>query len=178
MRIISGKYKGKKIIPPNGFNSRPTTDYAKESLFNILENRIDFKSVRVLDLFSGTGSISLEFLSRGCIELVAVEKNKRYTLHLIKQFELLFPEKTKVISTDVFSFCKKADLDYDIIFADPPFAEKKLKELPKIILENSSLYKNAFIIIEHPAEFDFKNFEYFTETRKYGHIHFSFFKKT
>lgn len=178
MRIIKGKYKGKKIIPPKGFHGRPTTDFAKESLFNILENTLEIESARVLDLFCGTGNLSLEFLSRGCSELTAVEINKSYSAHLRNQFKILFPERTKVISADVFTFCRHTDLNFDIIFADPPFSENKIMNLPEIIFNNTSLNENAIIIIEHPIEIVFKNHENFKETRKYGHVHFSFFKKT
>jgi len=177
MRIIRGIYKGKRITPPKGFHSRPTTDFAKESLFNILEYDFDLSAVRVLDLFTGTGSISLEFLSRGCKALTAVEKNKYYAFHIKNQFDLLFPGRANMIINDAFRFCKHAELDYDIIFADPPFKETKTVNLPDIILRNSSLNTEALIIIEHPKEIDFKDHIYFKEMRKYGDVHFSLFKK-
>lgn len=177
MRIIRGIYKGRKIIPPKGFNARPTTDFAKESLFNILDNLYDFETLHVLDLFSGTGNISFEFLSRGCELLTAVEKNKRYAAHIKNQFYELFPEKAKIINSDAFIFAKKSNLDYDIIFADPPFNEKRIAILPLLLLGNNSLRENSLIVIEHPSEIKFTEFEAFQESRKYGHVHFSFFKK-
>lgn len=178
MRIIRGKYKGKIILPPNGFNSRPTTDYAKESLFNILENRINIQKLRVLDLFSGSGNISFEFLSRACEEVVSVEINKKYSDHIKKQISQLFPVKGKVICTDAFKYCRKSNLDFDLIFADPPFDHKNLKTIPGLILNNESLKKNALIIIEHPNEINFSEHPGYIEARRYGNISFSFFKKT
>lgn len=177
MRIIRGKYKGKIISPPKGFNSRPTTDFAKESLFNILENKLDIPKLRVLDLFSGSGNISLEFLSRDCIDVVSIEINKKYSDHIKKQVSELFPLKGKVICTDAFRFCEKSNLDFDLIFADPPFDHKDLKTIPDLILNNESLNKDVLIILEHPGKINFCEHTNFIEERKYGNIVFSFFRK-
>ncbi|MCD4794484.1 MAG: 16S rRNA (guanine(966)-N(2))-methyltransferase RsmD [Bacteroidales bacterium] len=177
MRIIRGKYKGKIISPPKGFNSRPTTDYAKESLFNIIESRVNIQSLRVLDIFSGSGNISFEFLSRECKEVVSVENNKKYSDHIRKQISQLFPKKGKVICTDAFKFCQKSDLDFDIIFADPPFNHKDIKTIPDLILNNKSLNNKALIIVEHPNEINFSEHSNYIETRRYGNISFSFFQK-
>ena len=177
MRIIRGRYKGKIISPPKGFNSRPTTDYAKESLFNILENKLDIQNLRVLDLFSGSGNISFEFLSRSCENVVSIEINKNYSDHIKKQVSELFPLKGKVICTDAFKFCEKSNLDFDLIFADPPFDHKDLKIIPDLILNNESLNKDVLIIIEHPRKINFSEHVNFIEERRYGNITFSFFQK-
>jgi len=177
MRIIRGKYKGKRINPPKGFKSRPTTDYAKESIFNIIENTLNINELKVLDLFSGSGNISLEFLSRGCKELTAVEIKRNYSFHIKKLFEELFPENSEVITGDVFNYIKKNILHYDLIFADPPFEHNLILELPDLILNNKSLIESALIIIEHPANVDFKHHSAFKDTRRYGNVNFSFFRK-
>ncbi len=177
MRIIRGKYKGKKIFPPKGFKARPTTDFAKESLFNILDNNYNLKDINVLDLFSGTGSISLEFLSEGCKSVTAVDISRIYTKHINEQFEQLFPSKGTVICTDVFKFCKKQNLNYDIIFADPPFQDEKLNELPGLIFSNPSIKDSFLFILEHSKKNNFSGYDFFKESRKYGNIIFSFFEK-
>jgi 16S rRNA (guanine(966)-N(2))-methyltransferase RsmD len=177
MRIISGIHKGRRINPPKGFNSRPTTDFAKESLFNILENKFNFSGIRVLDLFSGSGNISLEFLSRGCIDVEAVELNNKNTLHIKKMFSELFPGKGVVIKADVYNFCNKNNLsEFEIIFADAPYNDMKVKTLPELIFRNESLSK-AFLIIEHSDYVNFSDHIFFIETRRYGNVNFTFFKK-
>jgi len=177
MRIIRGKYKGRKLLPPKEFKARPTTDFAKESLFNILENNDYLKEAIVLDLFSGTGSISLEFLSEGCKNITAVDINRTYTLHIKKQFDEMFPSKGNVVCTDVFKFCKKQKLNYDIIFADPPFQNENINELPKLIFNNPGLKDHVLFVLEHSKKYDFSSYEFFKESRKYGNIIFSFFEK-
>ena len=177
MRIIRGKYKGKLISPPKGFTSRPTTDFAKESLFNILENKFDIHKLRVLDLFSGSGNISLEFLSRACKEIVSIEINKRYSDHIRSLVSQLFPLKGKVICTDAFKFCERTNLDFDLIFADPPFDHNDIQLIPDLILNNKSLKESVLIIIEHSDKINFTEHPNFIEERKYGNIVFSFFQK-
>ncbi|NPA67902.1 MAG: methyltransferase [Chlorobi bacterium] len=177
MRIIRGQLKGRKIFPPKGFDARPTTDFAKESLFNILGNIYDFGNADILDLFSGSGNISMEFLSEGCKSITAVELNRRYAEHIKKQFAEMFPGKGSVICADVFRFCKKRDLHYDIIFADPPFKDKRIAVLPDLIFSNPGIKDDLLFVLEHPKYFDFSGHEFFKEHRKYGNIHFSFFEK-
>jgi len=177
MRIIRGKYKGRKILLPKGFKARPTTDFAKESLFNILANNYHLQDANVLDLFAGTGSISLEFLSEGCKRITAVDISRGYTQHIKKQFEDMFPLKGTVLCTDVFKFCGKQALDYDIIFADPPFQSEKITELPDLIFNNPTVKQSFLFILEHSKKHDFSEYDYFKESRKYGNIIFSFFEK-
>ncbi len=177
MRIIRGSQKGRKIYPPKDFNSRPTTDFAKESLFNILENIYYFDKLTALDLFSGTGNISLEFLSRGCERLTSVELNKKNCIHIENQIEELFPiASSDVINSDVYEFCKHAGLNYKVIFADPPFSDEKIYLLPRLIFNNESVIDTLFIL-EHSAKNDFKDSLYFKETRRYGNVNFTFFEK-
>ncbi len=178
MRIIRGKFKGKKIYPPKNFKARPTTDFAKEALFNILNSNYDITRSDVLDLFAGTGNISLEFLSEGCKSITAVEISKYYTSHIKKMFDEMFPLKGNVICADALSYAETENLNYDVIFADPPFNYEKIKELPKIILRNPTVKNNVLLILEHSKKNDFSDYEYFKESRKYGNIRFSFFKKS
>ena len=178
MRIIRGEYKGHKILTPKGFKGRPTTDFAKEALFNILSNNYNIKNSDVLDLFSGTGNISLEFLSEGCKSITAIDINKSYTSHIRKIFEKMFPEKTKVITADVFKYCKNQNLNFDIIFADPPYENTdKINILPDIIFNNSSIKENLLFILEHSKKNDFTEHPHFKESRKYGNVRFTFFEK-
>ncbi len=176
MRIIRGCQKGRKILPPKNFNSRPTTDFAKESLFNILENKYNLENLKVLDLFSGTGNISLEFLSRGSKEVTSVEIRKKNCLHIKTQINSLFTGKGNVIISDVYKFCEKTTHEVDLIFADPPFEDKKIHKLPELIFNNEALQKAVFIL-EHSAKNDFSTNKYFEERRKYGNINFTFFIK-
>lgn len=176
MRIISGSNRGRKIFPPKNFNSRPTTDFAKESLFNILNNIFHFDKLSVLDLFSGTGNISLEFLSRGCKRLLAVDSNKNNCTHIETQFKKLSTGNPEVINVDVYEYCKSADLSYKIIFADPPFSDPQIKDLPDLIFNNETA-KETLFVLEHSAKNNFKASPYFKETRRYGNVNFTFFEK-
>jgi 16S rRNA (guanine966-N2)-methyltransferase len=178
MRIIGGIHRGRKFNPPSFYKARPTTDFAKESLFNILTNRIDLEGKEVLDLFSGTGSISYEFISRECGRVCAVDSNPRYLAFIKKTAEELHPE-SKIIQTikaDVFIFLKKAVLDYDLIFADPPYDLLHLEKIPDLIFANKSLRKNAIVVVEHSASANFTKHAHFEEHRKYGSVNFSFFR--
>jgi len=177
MRIVGGLHKGRRFNPPKFFKARPTTDFAKESLFNLIDNRIDLEDRKVLDLFSGTGSISYEFISRGCNYVMAVDVNARYLSFIEKTAKTLEPER-KILRTykgNAFSILKKMDLDYDLIFADPPYDIPNLEILPDLIFENKSLKENCIVIIEHSSQNDFSNHPRFQEKRHYGKVNFSFF---
>ena len=174
MRIISGKYRGRHIQAPKSLNLRPTTDLAKESLFNILNNRIYFEEVKVLDLFAGTGNISYEFVSRGCVDVTCVEQNYR-SIKFIKEIKnLLQLDALKIVQSDVLLFLKHAS-KYDIIFADPPYDFGKYPELVELIIEKNILNEEGLLIIEHPRDIVLSAFPGFMETRRYGKVHFSFF---
>lgn len=183
MRIIGGYLKGKTINPPAGFRARPTTDFAKEGLFNVLENEFDFPACRVLDLFSGTGSISCEFASRGVPEIYSVEMNPLNAGFIRKSIVSLKIKGVRVVRHNVFDFIDVCKLDFDIIFADPPYALKGLDTIPDCVFaknENeagvSMLREGGVLILEHPADYSFENHPKFFREKKYGNVHFSFFR--
>ena len=176
MRIISGKYRGKHIHPPRGFRARPTTDFAKESLFNILLNWYDLDEVEGLDLFAGTGSISYEFASRGARQVTAIERDPVHQAFIRKTCAQLGADQVSVIRADVFRFLKKASQHYDIIFADPPFSHPGLKELPDAVFSGDFLSKGGIFILEHPGDYSFNAHPHFLEIRKYGGVNFTFFR--
>ena len=175
MRIIAGKYKGLSIPLPKGGDIRPTTDRAKEALFSILTHSYDFDSIRVLDLFSGSGNVSFEFASRGCLAVQAVEKNKR----VAKQAQLFARNKDiseiKFNSADVFGFIKRCDETFDIIFADPPYHLHSITNLPDLINEKGLLNPEGILIIEHESKLQW-NSPFLSETRPYGQSVFSMFQ--
>jgi 16S rRNA (guanine966-N2)-methyltransferase len=175
MRIISGKHKGRKINPPNNLPVRPTTDFAKEGLFNYLNNKIDFEGIKVLDLFSGTGNITLEFASRGAGEIISVDADIKCAAFLKKTASEFKEESIRVVNQDVFrylGFCKEK---FDLIFADPPYELNNAELLPKIIFEAGLLENDGFFILEHPESRNFEQHPNFVEQRSYGKVNFSFF---
>ncbi len=176
MRIISGKYKGRRIVAPKNLPVRPTTDLAKESLFNILNNYYHFDELRVLDLFSGTGGISYEFASRGAETITCVDIDFG-CIKFIKQTSDTFDFPINAIKTDVFSFLEKNKSEYDVIFADPPynFTQNQFDKIPKIIFENELLAPGGMLVIEHSPHTNLEEIEYFSHSKKYGSSVFSFF---
>lgn len=176
MRVISGKYGGRQIKPPGNFRARPTTDLAKEGLFNILSNYIDFEGICVLDLFAGTGGIGLEFISRGAASCDMVEKNFRHYKFICSVIEKLNITNVKPVKDDVFKFLLKNNKTYDIIFADPPYDLKNLEKLPELVSSARLLNTLGWFILEHSGEFNFSNKPGFKNLRKYGSVHFSFFQ--
>ena len=178
MRIISGIYGRRRISPPKKLPVRPTTDLAKESLFNILHHRIDWHEKTALDLFSGTGAISYELISRGCKQVIAVEQNFQCVKFIKSTSEGFQMEGLKVMRSDAFRFIKTSALKFDFIFADPPYALKDIDQISELIVENDLLAENGWMVIEHPKEIDFSEQALFYEHRKYGAVNFSFFSKT
>ena len=176
MRIISGSHSRRIISPPKNLPVRPTTDMAKESLFNILNNKIDFHDQTALDLFSGTGAISYEFVSRGCSEVIAIEKNFRCIKFIKETAEVFGMNQIKAICTDVFKYIKTTSRSFDLIFADPPYALAGIEDISKLVIENKLLNPDGWLIVEHPREVDLSKQKYFQEHRKYGRVNFSFFK--
>ncbi|MDR0661229.1 MAG: RsmD family RNA methyltransferase [Prevotellaceae bacterium] len=176
MRIISGKYRGKHILPPAGFNVRPTTDFAKESLFNILTNSYDFEEIRVLDLFSGTGGISYEFASRRCPAIDAIEINPQHVAFIKRMAKELKFDQLHVIRNDAFKFLDFCKATYDIIFADPPYVFDSLEPIPNIVFTRNLLNKDGMLIVEHSDNNDFSTDSHFIDRRHYGGVNFSFFK--
>jgi 16S rRNA (guanine966-N2)-methyltransferase len=175
LRIISGKYRGRRINPPANFKARPTTDYARESLFNILANRIDFETLCVLDLFSGTGSISFEFASRGAEVVHLVEKDSRHISFIKRMADEMKFENIKPIHIDVRAYLKTCKFKYDIVFADPPYDLVWLDTLPDLVTSSGVIRKDGIFILEHPKDLSFSSHKFFFEHRNYGSVNFSFF---
>lgn len=175
MRIVGGEYKGRILKPGKKFKARPTTDIAKESLFNILENRYDISQLKVLDLFSGTGSISYEFASRGCENIVLVEQDFTHYNFIRKVISELDIHSIKPIRSDVFKFIERYYSPFDLIFADPPYELKILGKIPELIITSKVFHKDSILILEHPKNYDFSKHSQFKELRRYGNVHFSFF---
>lgn len=178
MRIISGKNKGKRLVAPSKLPVRPTTDFAKESLFNILNNHFYFDEVSVLDLFSGTGNISYEFASRGCTDITAVDMHLGCTQFIEKiSNELDF--NIRVIKSDVYLFLSKNTTTYDIIFADPPyqFPLTSFEQIVSVVFQKNILSDDGLLIIEHSAHTDLEHLPNFGYCKKYGGNKFSFFIK-
>ena len=177
MRIVGGALKGRTIMPPAGYQARPTTDFAKEGLFNTLTNEVDFSEVSVLDLFSGTGSISYEFASRGCYDIVAVEMNPANVAFIKKTVASLKLEgSVQVVHHNVFDFLGICTKKFDIVFADPPYAIEGLDTIPDKVFASGALKEGGLLILEHPGTFSFKEDGRFLKERKYGNVHFSYFR--
>ena len=176
MRIISGTYRGRRLSPPKNITARPTTDFAKESLFNLLNNRMDFEGIDVLDLFAGTGGIGIECISRGAREVTAVELAHVQQNWIIQCCKQLGIHNLSLIRGDVFKFIASCGIMYDFIFADPPYALDKLANLPDLIFERGMLKENGWFVLEHGKDHCFDNHPRWVETRQYGSVHFSFFR--
>jgi 16S rRNA (guanine(966)-N(2))-methyltransferase RsmD len=177
MRIIGGVLKGLRLNPPKNLPVRPTTDLAKEALFNILLNKIEFQGIKVLDLFSGTGNISLEFASRGAAQVTSVDRSihcVNYLKDTARQHQL---EQIKTYKADVFKYLQMETEQYDLIFADPPYELNQIPELPKIIFNKNLLLPGGLLIVEHQSMQNLSNHPAFVEQRKYGYVSFSFFEK-
>ncbi|MCB0458130.1 MAG: RsmD family RNA methyltransferase [Flavobacteriaceae bacterium] len=176
MRIISGIHKGRKITPPKGLPVRPTTDFAKEGLFNILRNRVSFSSIKALDLFAGTGNISFELASRGVTKITAVDADFGCIKFIKKTSEELTLPIT-ALKMDVYKYLEAQNESFDFIFADPPylFQIEKLQEIVQKVRENLLLKEEGFLVLEHSKSIDLSQVLGFTESRKYGDSVFSFF---
>lgn len=175
MRITNGSLSGRKPVIPKNLRARPTTDMARVALFNILRNRIDFESVRVLDLFSGTGSISFEFASLGCPYILAVEWDRVHCEAIRNNLKLLDIHTIQLYQTDVFSFLSRNQDSFDLIFADPPYDHKHLEELPGLVFSSPLLRESGLFILEHGPDRSFNDHPKWKETRVYGKVHFTFF---
>ena len=177
MRIICGAYKGKTIVRDNRLTVRPTTDFAKEGLFNILSNRFDMSLFDVLDLFSGSGSISYEFASRGCGEIHAVEIDPRHVAFIRATAAKLGIRQMRVIRDDVFHFLSICKARYNIVFADPPYDFPRINEIPDLVFGYDLLKPDGILILEHSKRNSFTGHDYLFDHRKYGNVHFSFFRR-
>ena len=180
MRIISGKFKGRRFDPPIGkWPTRPTMDFTREALFNVLNNRIDLVDISVLDIFGGTGSVSFEFISRGASNVTYVDSFYKATV-FVKQFatELDVSHQMIVYKSDVLSFLKKTKENYDLIFCDPPYKYKYYNEVLQLIYDRKLLNADGLLILEHDAGNNFENHAQFIEARSYGESKFSFLSGT
>ena len=176
MRIIGGTYKGRQIHPPANLHARPTTDFAKEGLFNVLDNHIDLEGKRVLELFSGSGSIGLEFVSRGVQSVTGLEWDAVNAAFIRKTLQLLKITNYQVLKADVFKFLASGGMAYDIVFADPPYANERLAELPSLILDGGYLADGGLFILEHGRTHHFDTHPRFVAERHWGNVHFSLFR--
>lgn len=175
MRIIGGRLRGKTVDPPAGYRARPTTDFAREGLFNVLDNEYDFDGLSVLDLFGGTGAISYEFASRGagsiyCVEML--QQNAEFIRNCARRLGL---DNVRVIRHNVFDFLEICKVKFDIVFADPPYALEGVDALPQKILSGGLLHPGGYFILEHSGDHSFTLDERFVKEKKYGNVHFSFF---
>lgn len=177
MRVITGKYKGRHFDVPRTFKARPTTDFAKENLFNVLNGYIDWSdSPKALDLFAGTGSITLELLSRGCTRVVSIEKDPLHCRFIQGFLDKLQETNATVVRGDVFKYISTCRDRFDIIFADPPYILKEIPELPDMILARQMLAPEGLLVVEHGKDHDFANHPRFIGHRAYGSVNFSFFR--
>ena len=177
MRIVSGTHKSKRIYAPKTLPVRPTTDMAKESLFNILNNDYYFDEIRVLDLFSGTGNISYEFASRGTQQILSVDQNLNCIRFIQKTAEELGFKAITTLKADVFEFVTKHKQEYDVIFADAPYDIEGLESVIENIFKHDLLANNGVLILEHPKEQDFSELPNYINKRRYGNVNFSFFER-
>ena len=180
MRIITGKYKGRRFDIPRSFKARPTTDFAKENIFNVLTGYLDFEGATALDLFSGTGSITLELVSRGCSQVVSVEMDRdhhRFITECLKKLEHTGGSPHVLpLRGDVFRYIKSCRQQFDFIFADPPYALEELPTIPGLIFEKGLLKDNGVFVFEHGKDHDFSGEPHFVEHRSYGSVNFSIFR--
>ena len=177
MRIISGRYHGRTIVPPRNLRARPTTDFAKENLFNVLGNLVDFEELDVLDLFSGTGSISYEFASRDAKSVTSVEVNSVHHNFIRQTARDLKFENFYAVKANVFLYLKSCTKKFDLIFSDAPYDLEGSEEVIRLVFERELLTEDGMLIFEHSKEQDVSNMPHYWQTRSYGSVQFSFFKK-
>ena len=177
MRIIRGKYGKRRFDVPHNITARPTTDFAKENIFNVIDNIEDIEGDDVLDLFAGTGAISLEFLSRGARSVTSVEMASTQANFIRSVKEKLADDALRVIRGDVFKFLTSAKRPYDIVFADPPYDHPRFDEIPSLILGSGAVKPGTLVIVEHSASHDFSSMPGFEQHRAYGSVNFSLFRK-
>lgn len=177
MRIIGGRLKGKTILPPKGYEARPTTDFAKEGLFNVLDNEYEFEGLKVLDLFGGTGSIAFEFASRGASRVYSVEMNRDNAKFIRTEAARLGLYNVTAVHSNVFDFLPICREKFDIIFADPPYSLDGLESIPEKVLSADIMHPGAYFILEHGGEHTFAEHPLFKKEKIYGRVHFTFFEK-
>ncbi|SFV35315.1 RsmD family RNA methyltransferase [Thermoflavifilum thermophilum] len=176
MRIISGSWKGRKFSPPAGFRSRPTSDRAKEGLFNILQHRLDLSGMEALDLFAGTGSVGYELASRGAQRVVMVDHHRKVVQFIQQQIRQWGMTTCEAIQADAWYFIKHTPEKFDLIFADPPYEMEDVRLLPDTILQHGLLKKDGWLVLEHIAQIHFDHHPHLMFSRRYGKTMFSFFR--
>ena len=176
MRIIRGKFGKRRFDVPKNITARPTTDFARENIFNVLENMLDFEGLTALDLFAGTGAISFEFVSRECSEVTAVEMANTQANFIKSVKQKLSADNLRVIKGDVFKFVETCSNKFDIIFADPPYDHPRFGEIPSLILNSQMIKPGTLVIVEHSRDYDFSELPHFNEQRTYGSVNFSLFQ--
>jgi 16S rRNA (guanine(966)-N(2))-methyltransferase RsmD len=177
MRVISGIYKRRRFDVPHSFKARPTTDFAKENLFNVLSNYMDFQDgVTALDLFAGTGSISIELVSRGCDKVISIEQDRNHYAFINKIMHEVKAENWLTVKGDVFKYIKNGGKQFDFIFADPPYDLPELASIPDLLFKNNLLKGDGLFVLEHGKTNHFENHPNFIERRAYGSVNFSFFQ--
>lgn len=175
MRVIGGRLKGRRFAPPRHFKGRPTTDFGREGLFNLLRSRLHLDGLEALDLFAGSGAVSYELASRGAVSVTAVEMDAGSCRYIQKQAQDFGLDAIRVLRADAFAFLGKAMTQFDLVFADPPYTEPRLEELPSLVRTAGLVAPGGLFVLEHGDRRDFAEAEGFVEMRKYGHVHFSFF---
>lgn len=176
MRIVSGKYRGRSIDPPKNLRARPTTDFAKENLFNVLGNRIDFEQCDVLDLFAGTGSISYEFASRGALSVTSVEINAVHHAFIRDTARRLGIEHFYPVKANAFLYVKSCPKQFDLVFSDAPYDLEGSERIVDLVLDGGILRPGGLLVFEHSGRWSFADHPLFEQERKYGSVHFAFFR--
>ncbi len=176
MRIIGGRLKGKTIRPPEGYKARPTTDFAREGLFNVLDNEYEFEDLMVLDLFGGTGAIAFEFASRGAARVYCIEMARENASFIKTEASRLGLGNVTMVRSNVFDFLPLCHEKFDIIFADPPYALDGLETLPDKVFSQDILHPDCYFILEHPGTYSFTDHPRFVKEKTYGKVHFTFFR--
>lgn len=176
MRIIRGKYGRRRFDVPTNITARPTTDFARENIFNVIENLTDIEGARCLDLFAGTGAVSFEFLSRGAAQVTAVEKSSTQARFIEKVAAMLGDKNLRLLRTDALRYIKDAAMPFDIVFADPPYDLPGFGEIPGAVLGSALLKPGSLFVMEHSKAFDFSALPHFLQHRAYGSVNFSIFE--
>lgn len=178
MRIITGQYKGRHFDVPRTFKARPTTDFAKENIFNVINGYLDLDGATALDLFAGTGSISLEMLSRGCSPVISIEADRDHAAFIRQCMQKIGASDNVLIRGDVFRFIKSCRQQFDFIFADPPYALPDLPKIPSLVFAQGMLKPGGIFVFEHGKTHDFSADPHFVEHRAYGSVNFTIFRNT